>query len=165
MRKKRETKEIWMIEQIVKHVVLGCGLRRAELEQLRVGDIYEKTVDGYYETHWLHVAASEQSVEREVPFLEPYLWALAVAKDGRVSDSPLFPVPLPDLDYDQLREEYAFILFFGTLEGVTVIKYPVTFHQVGQRVKEALGLEHLDADIQRWLRYAKRDFLAGLEEV
>ncbi len=161
---KRLRKEKWTFDQLVEGMVVGCGLRRTELEQLRVCDIYEKEINGCYKTHWVHVAASESRAEREVPFLEPYLWAIDAAREGRAPGDLLFPEPLPDLDYDLLREKYAFLLFFGTLEGMDVIKYPVTFHQVGQRVKKALGLKRLDANLQRWLRHAKRDFLRMLED-
>src|SRR5581483_837138 len=149
----------WTRDELVEHMVLGCGLRRMELEQLRVCDIYEKQVAGYYETHWMHVVVWESHVEREVPFLEPYLWVIDAARKGRAPDDLLFPGPLPDLDYDLLRKEYAFILFSGMIEGRGVVSYPATFHRAGQCVKKALGLKRLDANLQRWLRRAKRDFL------
>lgn len=162
--KKISQKEVWTIDQLVENIVSGCGLRRTELEQLRVCDVYEKKVAGYYETRWVHVAASELNAEREVPYISPYLWAIDAVMEGRASSDLLFPEPLPDLDYDQLRDQYASLLFFGTLEGMDVIRYPLTFHQVGQKVKKALGLKRLDATLQRRLRSAKRDFLRTAED-
>ena len=43
----------------------SCGLRRAELEHLRVGDITQDE-EGHM---WLHVAQSDESPARDVPVL------------------------------------------------------------------------------------------------
>jgi len=161
---KRHRKETPTPAQILEAFVKGCGLRPVELEQLRVRDIYEETKMGVYETRWVHVEASEESPEREVPFLELYRWAIDAAIKGRAPDDPVFP-ELPDLDYDQLREEYADLLFFGTLDSLGVVRYPTTFHEMGQRVKRALGLKRLDKTLQSWLRQAKRDFLHEVPEL
>ncbi len=47
----------------------SCGLRRAELEHLRVGDITQDQ-EGHI---WLHIAQSDESPARDVPVLGPAL--------------------------------------------------------------------------------------------
>jgi hypothetical protein len=68
-RKKKALKEQLTDEQIVATFVKACGLRKAELERLRVRDFYEGHRDGSYEEQWIHVDGFEDIPAHEVPFL------------------------------------------------------------------------------------------------
>ena len=68
-RKKNVLKAQPTDEQIVATFVKACGLRKAELERLRVRDFYEGHRDGSYEEQWMHVDGFEDIPAHEVPFL------------------------------------------------------------------------------------------------
>ncbi len=155
-------------EQIVADFIRGCGLQRTELERLRVRDCYRKKRPFVYELQWIHVDAQEGIAAHEVPCMEVYEWTIAQVCTGRASDELVFPM-LPDLEYEQLREEYAWFLFLGSYETIGSLEGPRSVHEVGQKVKRALGLPRLDATRRAWLRWARRDWKqrtnAAVEEV
>lgn len=143
--------------------VRGCGLRTIELERLRVCNFYRKKRAFVYELQWIHIAAHDDSPAHEVPVLEIYEWTIARLCQGRAPDDLVFPT-LPALEYDALREEYAVSLFFGGYESIGALVGPRRVHEVGQRVKRALGLPRLDETRRAWLRQVRRDWkeqLAG----
>ena len=141
-------------EQVVTNFVEGCGLRRSELERLRVRDFYQMKRDFIYEQEWIHV----DGPAHEVPFLEPFVWTIAEVCKKKHPDDLVFPV-LPDLDYEELRWCYTYLLFFSRYETIGAMQGPRALHDVGQQVKHALGLPRLDAELQRWMRWARRDFM------
>lgn len=157
----------------------ACGLRRTELEQVRCRDISEDA-HGHI---WVHVAASTERPERNVPVFDGFSWAvieallghtlatphniptLEDAKKGRLPDELLFPASIPKgLDVEPLRYQYAQFLYFGTIEALDVVSYPATFHEVAQQVKRAMGWKRLDPHLQLWMQRAKRLFLRDAEE-
>ncbi len=148
--------------QIVEAFVKGCGLRRVELERLRVRDFYRKKRVLVYELQWIHVAAHEDIPEHEVPFMEIYEWTIAEVCKGRAPDDLVFPV-LPDLNYEALREEYAQFLFFGSYETIGTFRGPRSITEVGQKVKKALGLPRLDETRRAWLRQVRREWKQEVE--
>src|SRR5215469_7883081 len=89
-------------EQVVTAFVEGCGLRRSELERLRVRDFYQMKRDFIYEQEWLHVDETDGIPAHEVPFLEPFVWTIDLVCQGKRPDDLVFSV-LPDLDYEELR--------------------------------------------------------------
>src|SRR6266700_2733899 len=151
----------------------SCGLRRAELERLRVGDITQDE-DGQI---WLHVAESEESPERDVQVFSGFSWAIVdilaqkfpdtpeeivsfkEAMSGRSPDELLVSSVPSDLNIEQGRWEYAWWTYFGTIEALDVIHYPRTFNEVGEQVRLALGLSKIDETIRGFMRRAKRDFM------
>lgn len=144
-------------EQIVTDFMKGCGLRQTELERLRVRNFYRKKRDFVYELQWIHVEAQDDIPAHEVPFMEVYEWTIAKVCQGRAPDDLVFPV-LPALDYEHLREEYAWFLFFGSYETIGSLEGPRGVSEVGQRVKKALGLPRLDETRRAWLRQVRRDW-------
>jgi len=158
----RLRREIPTYGQIVEAFVKGCGLRRVELERLRVRDFYRKKRAFMYEFQWIHVAAHENISEHEVPFMEIYEWTIAEICKGRAPDDHVFPV-LPDLDYEALREEYAQFLFFSSYESIGKLGGPRSITEVGQMVKRALGLPRLDETLRTWLRQVRRDWKQEVE--
>ncbi len=144
-------------EQIVTDFIKGCGLRQTELERLRVCDFYRKKRAFVYELQWIHVDAYDDILEHEVPFMEIYEWTIAHVCQGRAPDDLVFPT-LPALDYAHLREEYAWFLFFGSYETIGSLEGPRSIHEVGQKVKKALGLPRQDETRRAWLRQVRRDW-------
>ncbi len=163
----------------------SCGLRRAELERLHVDDITQDE-DGQI---WLHIAESEESPEREVPVFNGFNWAIisilagqfpsveepdaaqrrsrshwklitfqAAIKKRSPNELLISSVP-PDLDFEQGRWEYAWWMYFGTIESLGVVHYPRTFNEVGEQVRLTLGLPKIDETIRGFMRQAKRDFM------
>lgn len=151
----------------------SCGLRRAELERLRVGDIRQDD-DGQI---WLHIAESEASPARDVQVLDPFSWAIVDVLARRIPSNPEDAVPFKealkgkspdellissvpsDLDFEEARRAYAWWLYVGTIESLGVVSYPSTFNEVGERVRLALGLPKIDPTIRECMRRAKRDFM------
>ena len=151
----------------------SCGLRRAELEHLRVGDITQDE-DGQI---WLHIAQSDESPARDVPVFRGFDWAITdilaqrfpstfddaatfhEAMSRRSPDELLVTSVPPDLDVEKGRREYAWWLYFTTIEALDVIRSPRTFDEVGEQVRLALGLPKIDATVRRYRRRAKRDFM------
>src|SRR6266487_130037 len=163
----------------------SCGLRRAELERLRLGDITQDDE----EQIWLHVAESEESPARDVPIIDdrailailtgqfwliedelseetrrrlrrrwkPIRFQEIIRK--RATDDLLVSSLSPDLDFEQCRHEYAWYLYFGTIEALGVVEYPTTFNELGEQVRLALGLPKIDEMIRGFMRRAKRDFM------
>jgi hypothetical protein len=152
----KRRKEQPTYEQIVKLFVKACGLRRTELERLRVSDFYRKKRDFFYELQWIHVAADGDIPAHEVPFMEADEWTIASLIKNRTSDDLVFPL-LPELDYEALREAYAWDYFLGEYQTMGAMQGPGSLHEVGQHVKQALGLPRLDKTRQAWLRWARRD--------
>ena len=144
--------------QIVTDFVRGCGLRQTELECLRVCAFYRKKRAFVYELQWVHVDAWEDIPAHEVAFLEIYEWTIARVCQGRRPGDLVFPTLPESLDYASLREEYAAFLFFGGYESIGTLEGPRSIHEVGQRVKRALGLPRLDDTHQAWLRQVRRDW-------
>lgn len=142
-------------EQLVEAFVKGCGLRRVELERLRVRDCYRKKRAFVYERQWIHVDAHEDIPAHEVPVFEVSVWTVAELTKGRSPDELVFPT-LPDLPYEQLREQYAFDMFSYLYDTIGTMQGPRSIHEVGQNVKKALGLPRLDETRRRWLRRARR---------
>lgn len=99
---------------IVQEFVQGCGLQHAELEHLHVRDFYQKEVPFVYERQWIHVNSLPYQgiIEHEVPFIEPYQWTIREVCKGYAPDDLVF-LMLPDLPYEQFRDEYLSILFWG----------------------------------------------------
>jgi hypothetical protein len=164
---------------ILEGFIKGCGLRRAELEQVRCGDISEDKQEQF----WIHVAASESRPERDVPVYNDFIWAvidalqgyslgreyiaptLEDAKQGRSPDELLFPLGIPlNLEIKPLRYQYARFLYFGTFVTLEVVSYPATFHEVAQQVKRAMGWKRLDPYLLLWRTQAKRCFLRNAED-
>jgi hypothetical protein len=151
----KRRKEQPTYEQLVKTFVKSCGLRRTELERLRVRDFYRKKRDFFYELQWIHVAADGDIPEHEVPFLECNEWVIASLTEGLAPDDLVFS-HLPELDYEALREAYAYEYFLGEYETIGAMEGSGSLHEVGQHVKQALGLPRLDKTRQAWLRWARR---------
>jgi integrase len=143
-------------EQLVETFVKACGLRKAELERLRVRDFSEEHHDFWYETHWVHVDAFEDVPAHEVPIEPNRVWIVARVCQDRGPDDLVFP-ELPDLDYDQLREEYADGLFQCYYEALGLTGAPNNLPELGQHLKQALGLRHYDEKRRRVMRWARRD--------
>ena len=151
----------------------SCGLRRTELEHLHVGDITQDE-DGQI---WLHIAQSDESPARDVPVFRGFAWAITdilaqrfpftfddattfhEAMSGRAPDELLVTSVPPDLDVEKGRREYAWWLYFTTIEALDVIRSPRTFDKVGEQVRLALGLPKIDETIRCCKRRAKRDFM------
>jgi hypothetical protein len=154
MTRKREEK--LSHERIVETFVKACGLRKCELERLRVCDIYQANRDFQYENYWIHVDAFEGTPDHEVPFMSSCEWIIAVICKGHSSDDLLF-IDLPDLDYEGLREEYADDLFWGYYETLGLTGAPHSIQQLGQHLKQALGMRYYDEKRRRMMRWAHRD--------
>ncbi len=155
----------------------SCGLRRAELEHLRVGDITQDQ-EGHI---WLHIAQSDESPARDVPVVGGFDWAITdmlartfpstfeeavsfhEAMSRRSPDELLVASVPPDLDIEKGRREYAWWRYFMTIGSLGVVEYPRTFHEVGEQVRLALGLPRVDTTIRGCMRQAKRDFLRTLK--
>ena len=155
----------------------SCGLRRAELEHLRVGDITQDDTKQI----WLHVAQSDESPARDVPVLRGFDWAITdilaqtfpatiqnavsfhEARSRRAPDELLVASVPPFLDIEQGRRDYAWWMYFMTIGSLGVVEYPQTFHEVGEQVRLALGLPKVDTTILHCMRRAKRDFLRKLQ--
>ena len=151
----------------------SCGLRRSELERLRVGDIIQDDD----RLLWLHIAESEVTPTRDVQILNGFEWAIVdilarkipanpedavsfqKAVKGRSPDE-LLVLSVPNtLDVERGRREYAWWMYFSTIESMNVVHYPRTFHEVGEQVRQALGLPRFDETIRKCMRQAKRDFM------
>ncbi len=104
-------------EQVVTSFVEGCGLRRSELERLRVRDFYQMKHEFIYEQEWIHVDEADGIPAHEVPFLEPFVWTIALVCKGKCPDDLVFPA-LPDLDCEALRWRYAWELFMSRYESL-----------------------------------------------
>jgi hypothetical protein len=159
----RRRKEKLTFEQIVATFVKGCGLQQTELERLRVRDFYQKKHAFVYELQWIHVDAHDGIPAHEVPFMEPYAWTIEKLCRGRAPDDLVFPI-LPALDYARLREDYAEFLFFGSYETIGSMEGPQGIHEVGQKVKKALGLPRLDTTRRAWLRQVRQDWKQQITE-
>ncbi len=151
----------------------SCGLRRAELECLRVSTITQDDTGQI----WLHVAESEESPARDVPVFDGFSWAIAdilaqhypnsledavpfqEALKRRSPDELLVSSVPADLDFEKGRREYAWWTYFGAIEALDVIRSPKTFHEAGERVRLALGLPKVNATIRSFMRQAKRAFM------
>ena len=142
-------------EEIVTAFVKGCGLRQRELERLRVRDFYQKKRAFVYEVQWIHVDADHDLPAHEVPVFESEEWTIPLLCQGRAQDDLVFRI-LPPLDYAALREEYASMLFMVRYEGIGTTQGAGSVHEVGQQVKQALGLPRLDATRRAWMRRARR---------
>ena len=143
-------------EEVVTTFVQSCGLRNSELERLRVRDFYRKKRAFVYEQQWIHVDAHEDVPAHEVPFFESEEWTIARLCQGRAPDDLVFPT-LPPLDYAALREDYAEILFIVRYEGIGSLHGAGSLREVGQQVKQALGLPRQDAMLRARLRWARRE--------
>jgi hypothetical protein len=146
-------------EQVVSDFVQGCGLRREELKWLGVADFYQKHPRRFCEQHWIHIDTFRGLLAHEVPFMDEYAWTIALVCQEKDPSDLVFPV-LPDLDYEALRLSYARELFILRYESLGAAGGPQTLHEVGQMVKQALGLTRLDPTLQKWLRQARRDLAA-----
>lgn len=159
--------------------IKACGLRRTELEQVRCRDIGEDD-QGHIQ---IHVAASAECPERDVPVFDSFSEAvieallghaltmecaiptLQAAQQRRSPDDLLFPLGIPkDLDVERLRYQYAWFLYVGTIEALTVISYPSTFQEVAQQVKRAMGCKRLNPHLQRWIAREKRQFVRDAKD-
>ena len=156
-RKKNILKAQLTGEQIVATFVKACGLRKAELERLRVRDFYEGHHDGSYEEQWIHVDGFEDIPAHEVPFLSN---DEAVCQD-RSPDDLVLPA-LPDLDYEELREVYADELFLISYEAFGATGAPNSISGLGKLLKEALGLRRYDAKRRRVMRWASHNLRSQL---
>lgn len=128
------------VEQLIETFVVVCGLRKAELECLRVHDFSQEHHDFWYETHWIHVDAFEDIPAHEVPFEPNGEWIIARVCQERGPDDLVFP-ELPDLDYEAL--------------GLTGA--PNNVPELGRHLKQALGLRHYDEKSRRVMRWTSRD--------
>ena len=142
--------------EVITDFVKGCGLRRSELEWLCVSDFYQRYPRGFTEPNWIHIDAMNGLPAHEVPFLNEYAWTIAEVCKGKDPLDRLFPV-LPDMDYEALRLAYAHSLFLLRYDSLGLTGGLFTLHEVGQQVKHALGLTHLDAPLRAWLQWARRD--------
>lgn len=77
----------------------------------------------------------------------------------RSPDEPLVSSVPPDLDFEQGRAEYTWLMYVGTIESLGVVHYPRTFNEVGEQVRLALGLPKIDETLRGLMRRAKRDFM------
>lgn len=155
-RKKQPMKEQSSSERRVETFVKACGLRKAELERLRVRDFSQEHHDFWFEEQWIHVDAFEDIPAHDVPFEPNQEWIIAKVCQGRDPDDLVFPT-LPDLDYEGLREEYAAGLFQSYYESLGLTGAPNNIRELGQHLKEALGLRHYDEKRRRVMRWASRD--------
>ena len=152
----RKRKEKLSYEQIVEAFVKVCGLRKAELERLRVRDFYR----GHHDftcgcEQWIHVDAFEDIPAHEVPFLWDE-WLIPEICKGRGQDDLVF-LALPDLDYEGLREAYADEIFLIYFDSLGLTGAPRTISEVGKLLKQALGLRHYDEKRRREMRWASRN--------
>jgi hypothetical protein len=141
---------------VVEAFVNASGLRKAELERLRVRNIYQGGDHDFgFEEQWIHVDAFEDIPAHEVPFMGEE-WIISEVCQGRDPDDLVFPV-LPDLDYEGLREEYAYWLFWVYYDSLGATGAPHSISELGQFLKGALGLRHYDEKRRRLMRWASRD--------
>jgi integrase len=123
----------------------ACGLRRAELLNLRVQDIHQD--DGG--RVWIHVAKQSGRRERDVPVLagrEEVI--LALTRNAR-----LFPDFPERVDVQSARREYAYRLYYQLLR---VAKEPRTIgeynEEAAQEVMKAMGHNNLGIVCHYYLR-------------
>lgn len=159
-RKKNVLKE-QPYEQIVETFVKACGLRKTELERLRVRDFYKGHHDGSYEEQWIHVDAFEDIPAHKVPFLSNNEGIIAAVCQDRGSDDLVFPT-LPDLDYEELREAYADELFIIYYDSLGATGAPNSISGLGKLLKGALGLRRYDEKRRRVMRWASHDLRSQL---
>ena len=150
-------------EQVVATFVKACGLRRSELEHLCVQDFYRRPHSSRYYTQWAHVNADGDIPEHEVPFIPDHEWTIAYLVKDRDPDDNVFS-HLPDLDYESLRESYAWNYFMDQYEILGTWRGLRSPHEMGQDVKHVLGLRRLDKTRQAWMRWACRDWKRQFEE-
>ena len=155
-RKKKRFQEKWTYEQTVEMFVLACGLRKTELERLRVRDFYQGRYDFVYEEQWIHVDAFEDLPAHEVPFEPNSIWLIAEVCKGKRADDLVFS-ELPVLDYESLRDLYATNLFLSYYDCLGMTGAPNTLSGLSKLVKRALGLRHYDARLKQMIRWAYRD--------
>lgn len=144
-------------EQLVETFVKASGLRKAELERLRVRDLYRGGDHDFgFEEQWIHVDAFEGIPAHEVPFTGNDEGIIAAACQDRGPDDLVFPT-LPDLDYEGLRESYADELFAIYYDSLGATGAPNSISGLGKLLKQALGLRRYDAKRRRVMRWASRD--------
>jgi hypothetical protein len=152
----RQRKKRPSYKHMIETFIQACGLRKAELERLRVRDIYRGGDHDFgFEEQWIHVDAFEDIPAHEVPFMGEERIIAEVCK-GRNSDDLVFPV-LPELDYEGLREAYADELFLVYYDSLGATGAPHSISELGQLLKEALGLRHYDEKRRRLMRWASQD--------
>jgi len=155
-RKKKRSQEKWTYEQTVEMFVQACGLRKTELERLRVRDFYQGRYDFVYEEQWIHVDAFDDLPAHEVPFEPNSTWLIAEVCKGKSTDDLVFS-ELPVLDYENLRDVYANNLFLRYYYCLGMTGAPNTLPGLSKLVKRALGLRHYDARLKQMIRWAYRD--------
>ncbi len=151
-------------EQLVETFVRASGLRKAELERLRVRDFYRGGDHDFgFEEDWIHVDAFEDIPAHEVPFTGDKEWIIAELCKGRSPDDLVFS-SLPDLDYEGLREDYADSLFLVYYDSLGATGAPHNIPELGKLLKGALGLRKYDEKRRRAMRWASRDMrrMAGV---
>jgi hypothetical protein len=163
-RKKIPEREKLSYEQLVETFVKACGLRKAELERLRVRDFYRGGEHEFgFEEQWIHVDAFEDIPAHEAPYMGNNEWIIAELCKGRGPDDLVFS-SLPDLDYEEQREEYADGLFMVYYDSLGATGAPHNIPGLGKLLKGALGLRHYDEKRRRAMRWASRDMrrMAGV---
>jgi hypothetical protein len=151
-------------EQLVETFVKASGLRKAELERLRVRDFYRGGDHDFgFEEQWVHVDVFEDILAHEVPFTGNDEWIIAKLCKDRCPDDLVFS-ELPDLDYEGLREAYADELFLVYYDSLGATGAPHNIPELGKLLKGALGLRHYDEKRRRAMRWASRDMrrMAGV---
>jgi hypothetical protein len=155
-RMSRRRKEHLSYEQIVTCFVKACGLRKAELERLRVRHFYYGSHPFAHEELWIHVDAFEDIPAHEVPYADSDDRIIAELCKGKEADDLVFS-ELPDLDYEGLREEYADEMFEVYYDSFGMTGAPNCISELGQLLKQALGLRHYDEKRRRLMRWASRN--------
>jgi hypothetical protein len=88
----RRRKEPLSYEQIVTCFVQACGLRKAELERLRVRHFYYGCHPFAHEELWIHVDAFEDIPAHEVPYAASDDRIIAELCKGKEADDLVFSV-------------------------------------------------------------------------
>jgi len=149
-------------EQIVETFVKACGLRKAELERLRVRDFYRGGDHDFgFEEQWIHVDVFEDIPAHEVPFIGDDEWIIAKLCQDRGPDDLVFSA-LPDLDYEELREAYADELFLIYYDSLGATGAPNSISELGKLLKGALGLRRYDEKRRRVMHWASHDLRSQL---
>ena len=142
--------------EIISTFVRVSGLRKSEVERLKVRDISFKKRPFVYNVCWVHVEADGDIPAHDAPVFMEHRWLLRQICQGRAPDERIFPV-LPDVNYEQLRQEYEQELFLLAYDGLGSTGSLISLQAITYLVKDALGLRYQDDTLRSLLRWARRD--------
>lgn len=132
----------------------ACGLRRAEVREVRVRDIHQDE-EGQM---WIHIAKRAGRAEREVPVLRGHERNILAF----VHNARLFPDVLPKIDVQRARRQYACWLYAHLLKTTSDAPSCRQYHETAVReVMNALGHTQLSTVCRSYLRLQKGSFDQG----